>query len=175
MNAMRGSAAALAMALWLVAGGAAAEPARPTLHPLRPAPPLRVALEETAPATGGAVTLIATVQAGARLAADPVLRLGLPEGARLVEGRTEETLPRLAPGESLTRRFVVTGAASAEVTVSASGPAGGASARAVWPVAASAPEPRVVPALVPTAVPIRPVRLPGVTIHRSIPLRPAPE
>jgi hypothetical protein len=175
MNAMRAGAAILAVALSLGAGGAAAgEPTRPTLRPIRPAPPLRVTLE-AAPATDGAVALVATVHVGARLVADPVLRLTLSEGARLVEGRSEETLPRLAPGETLSRRFVVAGAARAEVGVGASGPAGGASARAAWPAAAAAAEPRVVPAVVPESVPIRPVRLPGVMIHRSIPLRPAPE
>ena len=137
-------------------------------------PPLALAV--TAAADGDVVEVTATVSMRGRLPADPVLRVQLPDGARLQEGAAEEILARPIDGDDrasetdIVRRFVVRGLGSGRLhlTADALSPASGAHAQAAWPPLQTA-------ALhaAPTPERIPPVIVGGVRIDQAIPLEPA--
>lgn len=86
--------------------------------------------------SNGDLVLVATIQVAARLAAPPVLRIGLPEGASLVRGFAEEVLA--APGRDVTyrRQFTVRPALGpVRVVVQSIGIGHGVRVEGRWPVA----------------------------------------
>ncbi|HOU53123.1 MAG TPA: hypothetical protein PLQ97_04270 [Myxococcota bacterium] len=132
--------------------------------------PLKVTL--SGEEAGDRATLIAEVEVRGRLPAAPVLRLQLPEGARLVEGVPEETLAGATEPGQVTRTFVVEGLQGRTATVVAEmvSPGAGARSQASWPMSREAI--RVQPT--PQAVPIPPVEVRGVRIQQAIPIEPTP-
>ncbi|MBP7127153.1 hypothetical protein KBD49_12385 [Myxococcota bacterium] len=159
--------AIIGMALCLAAAGAQAGGTRSS----RLEVPLKVSL--SGEEAGDRATLTAEVEVRGRLPVPPVLRLELPEGARLVEGLPEETLPEATGPVTVTRTFVVEGLLGRPATVVAEmvSPGAGARSQASWPLAKEAP--RVRPA--PKAVPIQPVEVRGVRIQQAIPIEPSPK
>lgn len=134
-------------------------------------PPLRVTLEGTARGDDAEVT--ATIAVRGRLAATPILRIALPDGATLVQGLPEEAVAGIEPGTDATRRFGVRGLGAGRVTVmvDAASPAAGAHAEASWP--APFPVEAVLCPQAPRTEPIPPVTVGGVRIDRAVPLSPA--
>jgi len=130
--------------------------------------PLALSLDVTT--RGDIVEVTATVSARGRLAADPVLRMLLPEGATLLEGAAEEVLIVSGDGVDVVRRFAVSGLGSGRLrlTADAVSDASGAHAEASWPPL----EPDRL-GVAPHTESIPPVTVGGVRIDHAIPLAPA--
>lgn len=148
---------------------------RPTVPDRESLPASRVSLLGQAPLAlsldgrvrdDGTWELTAEVTVSGTLAVPPILRVELPDGARLLDGRPSESLPASGTDATRVRRFVVADApAPVQVVVSAVAGGYGASVAASWPPVG------VVDRVGPSGfAPIRPTRVGGMPVDRAVPL-----
>lgn len=112
----------------------------------------------------GRLELKASVRLERTLAAPPVVRVELPEGAELVSGARQEVLSVPGTGVTAERTWVIRNVhGPVTVTVSSQGATMGASARARWPREVPAPTPA------PGTVPIPRTIVGGVPVDEAVP------